>query len=96
VNAPDPKPPISEPTTVENVTGYHKTQVPQITLITKRDAPALMSKRISLDGEGKLKSDGSDCRMTTARLPANVRELQTRLRGSSLTAVPIRPSLLGH
>jgi hypothetical protein len=60
VNAPDPK-----PITVEHVTGYHKTHVPQITLITKRDAPALMSKRISLDGDGKLKSDGSECRMIT-------------------------------
>jgi hypothetical protein len=38
---------------------------PQITLITKLDTPALMSKRISLDGEGKLKSDGSECRMIT-------------------------------
>jgi hypothetical protein len=35
----------------------------QITLITKRDTPALMSKRISLDGEGNVKSDGSECRM---------------------------------
>ena len=60
MNAPDPK-----PITVEHVTGYHKTHVPQITLITKRDAPALMSKRISLDGDGKLKSDGSECRMIT-------------------------------
>jgi hypothetical protein len=38
---------------------------PQITLITKRDTPPLMSKRISLDGDGKLKSDGSECRMVT-------------------------------
>src|SRR5580704_7940557 len=38
---------------------------PQITVISKRETPALMSKRISLDGEGKLKSDGSECRMTT-------------------------------
>src|SRR5882762_219765 len=38
---------------------------PQITLITKRDAPALMSKRISLDADGVLKSDGSECRMVT-------------------------------
>jgi hypothetical protein len=37
--------------------------VPQITVITKRDTPALMSKRIYLDGDGKLKSDGSECRM---------------------------------
>jgi hypothetical protein len=38
---------------------------PQITRITKLDTPALMSKRISIDGEGKLKSDGSECRMIT-------------------------------
>jgi hypothetical protein len=37
--------------------------VPQITLITKRDAPPLMSKRIFLDGLGKLQSDASGCFM---------------------------------
>jgi hypothetical protein len=37
--------------------------VPQVTLITKRDAPARMSKRIPLELDGKLKSDGSECRM---------------------------------
>jgi hypothetical protein len=37
--------------------------VPQITLITKRGTPALMSKQISLDKEGKLHSDASECRM---------------------------------
>jgi hypothetical protein len=47
----------------------NKDTCPQITLITKRDVPALMSKRISLDLDGKLKSDGSECRMVagTAR-----------------------------
>ena len=39
--------------------------VGQITLITKRDNPALMSKRISLADDGNLNSDGSECRMTT-------------------------------
>ena len=43
----------------------NKDTCPQITLITKRDVPALMSKRISLDADGKLKSDGSECRMVT-------------------------------
>ena len=38
--------------------GSAKTLVPEITLITKRDKPGLMSKRICLDGEGKLKSAG--------------------------------------
>jgi hypothetical protein len=38
---------------------------PQITLITKRGTPALMSKRISLNTEGKLHSDASECRMVT-------------------------------
>ena len=51
--------------TAEYDIGSAKTHVPQITLITKRDTPALMSKRISLDGEGKLKGDGSECRMIT-------------------------------
>ncbi|MEH2480643.1 hypothetical protein V1282_004000 [Nitrobacteraceae bacterium AZCC 2146] len=37
--------------------------VPQITLITKRGTPALMSKSISLDEAGKLHSDASECRM---------------------------------
>ena len=39
--------------------------VPQITLITKRDTPALMSKHISLTNDGKLHSDGSKCLMVT-------------------------------
>jgi hypothetical protein len=51
--------------TAEHDIGCAKVPVPQITLIAKRDTPALMSKRISLDGEGKLKSDGSECRMVT-------------------------------
>ena len=37
--------------------------VPQVTLITKRDLPCLMSKRIFLDGQGKLQSDASGCLM---------------------------------
>jgi hypothetical protein len=65
VNAHDRKAPSGEPAAVEHVTGNHTTHVAQITLITKRDMPALMSKRISLDGDGKLKSDGSECLMTT-------------------------------
>ena len=36
---------------------------PQITLITKRGLEALMSKKISIDGQGKLNSDGSHCLM---------------------------------
>ncbi|WOH51920.1 hypothetical protein [Bradyrhizobium sp. sBnM-33] len=43
---------------------HNKNQVcPQITLITKRGTPALMSKSISLDEAGKLHSDASECRM---------------------------------
>ena len=37
--------------------------IPQITLITKHDVPCLMSKRIFLDGQGKLQSDASGCLM---------------------------------
>jgi hypothetical protein len=47
-----------EPTAADDGIGNRKMHVPQLTLITKRDTPALMSKRICLDGEGKLKSDG--------------------------------------
>jgi hypothetical protein len=63
VNAHDPNPPSVEP--VDAASPTSKPMSPQITLITKRDAPALMSKRISLDANGKLKSDGSECRMVT-------------------------------
>jgi hypothetical protein len=76
MNAHDPNPPTGEPTPAEHAAGSAtaaESVSPQITLITKRDLPALMSKRISLDGDGKLKSDGSECRMTSgtaARAPA--------------------------
>src|SRR5262245_2533839 len=60
----DPNPP-DETTAADDGIDSAKAHVPQITLLTKRDTPALMSKRISLDGEGKLKSDGSECRMVT-------------------------------
>lgn len=41
-----------------------KGPVPQITLITKSDVPPLLSKRISLDADGRLNSDGSGCLMS--------------------------------
>ena len=96
MNPPDPKSPIGGPTTVEHVTGYHKIDVPQITLITKRDTPALMSKRISLDGEGKLKSDGSECRMITGMAAREFAGTASVLARIIATAVRIRPSLLEH
>jgi len=37
--------------------------VAQVTLITKYDEPTLLSKRIFLDGQEQLQSDGSSCRM---------------------------------
>ena len=69
--------------------------VPQITLITKRGTP-LMSKRIFLDGQGKLQSDASGCLMVEgtagrasaatsydlARLIANCRADQAIALGS--------------
>jgi hypothetical protein len=61
----DPNPLSGEPTAADDGIGNRKIHVPQITLITKRDAPSLMSKRISLDADGKLKSDGSGCSMVT-------------------------------
>ncbi|WP_439407433.1 hypothetical protein ACNJX9_39460 [Bradyrhizobium sp. DASA03076] len=54
-----------EPTAADDAIGNRKMHVPQITLITKRDVPPLMSKRISLDADGKLNSDGSKCRMVS-------------------------------
>jgi hypothetical protein len=65
VNAQDRNVPSGEPTAAEDVAGNQKTQVPQITLITKRDVPSLMSKRISLTNDGKPHSDGSKCLMVT-------------------------------
>jgi hypothetical protein len=46
---------------------------PQITLITKHGPNALLSKQISIDEQGKLRSDASECLMTwgtAARAPA--------------------------
>ena len=65
MNAHDPNPPNGEPWGAEGVDTGHDARVPQITLITKRDVPSLMSKRIYLDATGKLHSDGSECRMGT-------------------------------
>ena len=65
MNAYNPNPPSGEPIAADDEIDSHNTPVPQITLINKRDTPALMSKRISLDWDGKLKSDGSECRMIT-------------------------------
>jgi hypothetical protein len=65
VNAHNPNPPIGEPIGADDDIGSYNTPVPQITLINKRDTPALMSKKIFLDSDGKLKSDGSECRMIT-------------------------------
>ena len=63
MNAHNPTSPTGEPLGAEGVEAGHDARVPQITLITKRDVPALMSKRIYLDATGKLKSDGSGCLM---------------------------------
>jgi hypothetical protein len=65
VNAHNPNPPSGEPITADADIDSNNTLVPQITLINKRDTPDLMSKKIFLDCDGKLKSDGSECRMTT-------------------------------
>ena len=63
MNAHDPNPPNGEPWGTEGVDTGRDARVPQITLITKRDVPSLMSKRIYLDATGKLQSDGSPCLM---------------------------------
>lgn len=65
-NALDPNPLNGEPTGAEpeaSKASAGETMKPQITLITKRDVPALMSKLISLTNDGKVHSDGSECRM---------------------------------
>jgi hypothetical protein len=54
---------VDEP--LDYADGATEPETAQITLITKRDVPSLMSKRISLDADGKLKSDGSECLMVT-------------------------------
>jgi hypothetical protein len=56
---------VGEPIAGDGVGAEHAQRVPQITLITDRDVPPLMSKRILLDANGKLKSDGSACLMVT-------------------------------
>jgi hypothetical protein len=65
VNAYNPNPPSGEPIAADDDIDSHNTPDPQVTLINKRDTPALMSKKIFLDSDGKLKSDGSGCRMIT-------------------------------
>ena len=60
MNAHNPTSPAGEPLGAEGVDAGQDPLVPQITLITKRDVPSLMSKRIYLDGTGKLESDGSE------------------------------------
>lgn len=63
MNAHNPHLPSGQPIVPDENTGDN-VHVPQITVITKCDVPALMSKRISLGADGNLKSDGSECRMT--------------------------------
>src|SRR5690349_1051555 len=63
MTAHDRNPPSGEPIAADVDIDSHNTPVPQISVIHKRDTPALMSKKIFLDSEGNLKSDGSECRM---------------------------------
>lgn len=58
---------------------------PQITVLTKTDAPTLLSKRISLTLEGKLKSDGSACQMCTG----------TAIRAFPATAIALARIMAG-
>ena len=97
MNAHDPNPPCGGSIAGDDGSAELKARVPQITLITKRDTPALMSKRISLDGDGKLKSDGSECRMITGTAArAFVANRKRPCANHRESAVPIRRSLLGH
>jgi hypothetical protein len=65
MNAHNPNPPSGESIAADDDIDSYNTPFPQITLIHKRDTPALMSKRISLTNDGKLHSDGSKCLMVT-------------------------------
>jgi hypothetical protein len=65
MNAYNPNPLSGEPIAADDPAAKHKALVPEITLITKRDVPSLMSKKISLEADGMLKSDGSGCLMVT-------------------------------
>jgi len=57
MNAHSPNPPTGEPIAADDGDADDKAPVPQITLITKHGAQSLMSKRMSLDADGRLKSD---------------------------------------
>ena len=75
---------------------------PEITVITKHGFETLLSKRISLDETGKVRSDGSDCLMaggaatrTTAATARDLAALITSCRsdqaislGSLKTGLP--------
>jgi MT-A70 len=70
---------------LDDAIGYN-TPVPQITLINKRDTPALISKRSFLDGDGKLESDGSGCRMSTGKAARELNEQRPRLSLREISA----------
>src|SRR6516162_4244388 len=84
MNAYDPYPLSGEPIAADDDVDSYNT-VPQITLVNKRDTPALMSKHISLTNDGKLHSDGSKCLMVTgtaARAFAGTTSELSRIIGS--------------
>jgi hypothetical protein len=58
----------------------------QITPIRKRDTPALISKKSFLEGDGKLKSDGSRCRMITGIAARELSEQRPRLSLREISA----------
>ena len=96
MNAHDPNPPCGGSISGDGARAALKARVPVITLITKSDMPPLMSKRISLDDDGKLKSDGSECRMVTGVAQRVCVETASILLASSKAAVLIRRLLLGQ
>ena len=76
VNAYDPNPLRGETIAANDDIDSYNTPLPQITLITKCDAPALMSKRIFLDGQGNLHSDGSECRSLWVGMPVTAGDIR--------------------
>ena len=96
MNAYDPNPLGGEPIAADDDIDSHNPLVPQITLVNKRDTPALMSKHISLTNDGKLHSDGSKCLMVTGRRPRVCANGKRTWHELSQAAPLIRRSLWGR
>ena len=68
---------------------------PQITLITKTDTPALMSKHIAIGPNGHIKSDGSHCLMRRGKAERRTVATATELAGLIQNCHPDQAIALG-